>query len=72
MNKPLTDMDNRELFITLTDAQNVLQRAQLQRIIGQYLKFSGKPRLIYDESETDLQTIVKEYYEGKYAETGDA
>lgn len=72
MNKTLAEMDDQELFIVLTDSQNVLLRAQLQHMIEQYLKFSGRTRFTGDETDIDLQTIVREYYEGKYEGAKDA
>ncbi len=70
MGKTLREMDNRELFITLTDAQNVLLRAQLQHIVERYLAFSGRERFTGTEPDIDLETIVREYYEGKYDAAG--
>ncbi len=71
MNKKLTEMSNRELFIVLTDSQNVLQRAQLQHMVEAYLAFSGRKRFTGSETDIDLETIVREYNEGKYTAAAD-
>ena len=56
-------MNNRELFCVLTGDYGVLAQSQLQDIIRAYLKYSKDSKL---PDTVDLQTMVKEYLEGKY------
>lgn len=62
--KPLTQMDNRELFSVLA-GDDVIQQAYLQKILRLYLSYSKKNHF---DDDVDLKTIVKEFSEGKYGD----
>ncbi len=60
--KPLTEMNNRELFSVLAGS-DVIQQAYLQKIVRTYLRHSEKEA---NHTDIDLMTIVKDYMDGKY------
>ncbi len=62
--KKLTEMNNRELFSVLAGS-DVIGQAYLKKIVRAYLKNSKETGR---EGDVDLQTMVKEYMEGKYGQ----
>ncbi len=68
MEHELEGLDNRELFIILTEGRDVVLRAKLQNILREHLRFYGKDSFSEEEDNVDLQAIVKEYYEGRYTQ----
>ncbi len=62
--KKLTEMSNRELFSVLAGS-DVIGQAYLKKIVHAYLKNAKETGR---EEDVDLQTMVKEYTEGKYGE----
>ena len=65
--KPLTEMNNRELFAVLA-GDNVIQQVYLQKIIRLYLRYAKKTHY---EGDVDLQTMVAEFAAGKYGSLPD-
>ena len=61
--KKLTEMDNRELFLTLTGTYGVLLQARLQNIVRLYLKYSEQKHL---PDDITLKTMVEQYTQGLY------
>ncbi len=70
MDDALKAMDQKELFVVLTEGRDVLMRAKLQNILQAHLHFYGKESFSESTENVDLKAIVDEYYEGKY-ENGD-
>ncbi len=66
MEHELEGLDNRELFIILTEGRDVVLRAKLQNILKAHLRYYGKDSFSEGEENVDLEAIVKEYYEGRY------
>lgn len=62
--KPLTQMNNRELFSVLA-GDDVIQQAYLQKILRLYLQATQKQHF---DDDVDLKTIVKDFSEGKFGE----
>ncbi len=65
--KKLTEMNNRELFSVLAGS-DVVGQAYLQRIVRAHLKHAKETGR---REDVDLMTMVREYTEGLYGETGE-
>lgn len=62
--KPLTEMNNRELFSVLTGS-DVISQAFLQKIVRLHLQYVHENNI---REDADLKTMVREYTEGLYKE----
>ncbi len=62
--KPLTEMNNKELFSVLCGS-DVIGQAYLHKAVRAYLNHAKKTGR---EEDCDLVTMVREYNEGLYGE----
>ena len=64
--KTFAEMSNRELFSVLTGNEGPMAQMQLQKIIKSYLAYCKHHGDAHPD--VDLQTMIKEYLDGKYEE----